>query len=231
MDDQRSMSAEYCTVTAVSAAAAATASSTSCHRRAQPGGRASSKSMSPVGRVPPRSIASLPPVRVSFTGHGTRRASAEKNLVRSAGTSARIRVPRECGGGQELARPLDEPPEDVPIEAYARSARYTPRRAGPPRPHVRHARPRLLDRVARRLERQPLAHVEVGDGRRRRAVVPRVAVEVDALAPVHEPAEEPHDLAEARREVPVLAVGHGDAVEAEPVLAVGALQGAELDAL
>src|SRR5436190_15612793 len=134
MDDQRSMSAEYCTVTAVSAAAAATASSTSCHRRAQPGGRASSKSRSPVGRVPPRSIASLPPVRVSFTGHGTRRASAEKNLIRSAGTSARIRVPRECGGGQELARPLDEPPEDVPIEAYARSARYTPRRAGPPRP-------------------------------------------------------------------------------------------------
>ena len=56
-------------------------------------------------------------------------------------------------------------------------------------------------------------------------------MEVDALAPVHEPAEEPHDLAEARREVPVVAVGHGDAVEAEPLLAVGALQGAELDAL
>src|SRR5947208_169730 len=34
------------------------------------------------------------------------------------------------------------------------------------RPHVRHARPRLLDRVARRLERKPLAHVEAGDGRR-----------------------------------------------------------------
>ena len=124
-----------------------------------------------MGRVPPRSIASLPPVRVSFTGHGTRRASAEKNLIRSAGTSARIRVPRECGGGQELARPLDEPPEDVPIEAYARSARYTPRRAGPPRP-------------GRTDGREPVRH-QAGDDIRE----PILRAAAPPLARYHEPGD------------------------------------------
>ena len=51
------------------------------------------------------------------------------------------------------------------------------------------------------------------------------------LARLHEAGDECHDLAEARAQVALVAVGHGDAVEGESVLAVGALERAEPEAL
>src|SRR6185436_5872162 len=71
------------------------------------------------------------------------------------------------------------------------------------------------------------AHVEVRYRDRRRAIEPRVAMEIHALAPVDETDQQLDDLPEARGEVEIVAVGNGEAVEANPPLPVRLLERGE----
>src|ERR1043166_3762372 len=93
------------------------------------------------------------------------------------------------------------------------------------RAHVRNAMPEPLHLGPRGVEREPLVDMEIRDRDGRRAVESRIAVEVDAAARLDQARENRDDLAEARDEIPIVAVGHRDAMEGEAVLAVRTLAG------
>src|SRR2546422_1472207 len=127
-DDQRSMSVEYWTATPASRAAAATADSTSGHHCIFFPDRTRPKSTSPVGRRPPSSNASVPPVRISLAGHGRRRAKASKKRARSRLPSA-FRTPspsEEVFGG-----PFEDQPQQgrIHLDLRRRPTAATARRA------------------------------------------------------------------------------------------------------